>query len=71
MKKIIIIFIVVVGIGAGWYLISPLWRVEERNDAFPGERIAPPLVKAEGIFASRAHEVAGKAHIYDNHYSRH
>ena len=41
MKKIILIAVIGIVISAGWYLLSPLWRVEERNDAFPSERTTP------------------------------
>lgn len=45
MRKIMIMVIAIVGLSAGWYLLSPLWRVEERNDVFPGERVASPHIE--------------------------
>lgn len=47
MKTIFIIIIFIVILVAGWYLISPAFRVEVRDDPFPvGVDIAPePIIK--------------------------
>lgn len=43
MKTILIIIVILVVLGVGWYLISPAFRVEERDDPFPRE--SKPMVK--------------------------
>ena len=35
MKTILIIIVALIIIAGGWYLISPAFRVEERDDPFP------------------------------------
>lgn len=39
MKTILIIIFILVVLGAGWYLISPAFRVEERDDPFPSQPV--------------------------------
>lgn len=77
MKKIILIIAVLIILPVAWYLISPIWRVEVRDEASP---LVPPVedalggtepepeaarqsarLIAGGPFKPRAHDVAGRA----------
>ena len=74
MKKLSIVIGIVVLPAVGWYLLSPIWRVQVRNDPSPLERSmsegtqqsvegmpsgAHVLVQAK--FVAKAHAVQGKA----------
>ena len=61
-KSIYIIVVVIIALFAGWYLISPAFKVVEKN-----ENITPSSeILKESIFISNAHEVKGKAVLIKN-----
>ena len=72
-KSVFFIVIGIVVLGMGWYLISPLFVVIERQDEVPGTEanVVPgqPLfdVLSQGDFVPAAHEVKGKAVLGRTH----
>ncbi|MEK6843917.1 MAG: DM13 domain-containing protein [Nanoarchaeota archaeon] len=64
MKKsiYIIILVIIIAVGIAWYLISPAFKVVEKNENIP--LTSDSL--AEGIFIQSAHEVKGKALLIEN-----
>jgi len=80
LKKIIFWIVIILILGAAWYLLSPLWNFETANDTSPlsqqtteeeeekveeEEKTEASLVK-EAPFIANAHEVEGKALIINN-----
>lgn len=57
----IIILVIIIVIVVAWILISPAFRVIERNEAS-----SEGLIIAEGVFVPNAHDVNGKALIITN-----
>ena len=77
-KTLIIIVIAIVVIIAGWYLISPAFRVVESDEESPldnlksmpeggvKDSIPQSQIIAQGEFIENAHEVEGNALLIDN-----
>ena len=72
MKKLSILVGVLILAAVGWYLLSPIWRVQVLNEDSPlVERGTPPSettstaaemrVLARALFVAKAHDVAGTA----------
>jgi hypothetical protein len=53
-KKVIIGIVAVVVIAGGWYMLSPLWRVVEVNEASPLDRVVGQVVSDSVIIDAMA-----------------
>ncbi|MBI4240065.1 DM13 domain-containing protein [Candidatus Uhrbacteria bacterium] len=80
MKKYIITGVLaVIILPVAWYLISPVWNVQEVDEVFPAapmsnesaeheqavQSISQPTVRAQGAFVTHAHEVQGTAKLIE------
>lgn len=74
-KKVIITLVVIISALVAWWLISPVWRVVERNDTLPpltadGQKetgTAPEIKQLlKGSFQARAHDVKGGASVFES-----
>ena len=60
MKKILISIIVLIVLGVGYWLISPLWRTVALDEKVPVATSADAVL-GKGIMVAKEHEVAGDA----------
>ena len=73
MKKTIIVILSLVIVSIAYYLISPLWRVIELDEKVPSvsetqseeSQAKVPELKVQSAFVAKAHEVQGRAMIYE------
>ena len=74
-KKTIVLILLVVGASIAWWLISPIWRVVERNDTRPNlsldnqkESSSGPTINQlfQGNFQVRAHDVKGGVSVFQS-----
>lgn len=74
MKKVAIVVLILLVLGVGWWLLSPLFIVKEVNEPVPFESqggSVPEEVQsgletvARGVFVPDAHEVEGRAVVIE------
>ncbi len=66
-KWIFLTFGMVILLSIGYYLLSPLWRVIEVDQALPVDTSkGTPVTLAQGNFIPSAHEVSGRALLLEN-----
>lgn len=61
MKNLFITIIAIITIVVGWYLISPVWRVQSLQEASPLMEGTDAVVLTQANFEPRAHDVSGSA----------
>lgn len=61
MKKLSITIIVIIAIVVGWYLVSPIWRVQSLQEKSPLMEGTDAVVLTQANFEPRAHDVSGSA----------